>query len=79
MLEETDIEEQLLETEAAPTARPAAPHRVKQPSGAASKVSVGHDLPLAPSNAPVSAAVCKVPEDDVDARALRELEASMAM
>lgn len=71
MLEEADLEEQLLAPPAVPTARPAAP------SVAESKVPEGYDLPSVPSNTPVSAPVAV--EEDEDARALRELEASMAM
>ena len=77
MLEEADLEEQLLAPPAVPTARPAAPQAVQQPSVAESKVPAGYDLPSVPSNTPVSAPVAV--EEDEDARALRELEASMAM
>lgn len=79
MLEEADLEEQLLAPPAVPTARPSAPQAVQQPSAAESKVDVpaGYDLPSVPSSTPVSAPVAV--EEDEDARALRELEASMAM
>eukprot|EP00752_Nemacystus_decipiens_P001243 g1242.t1 len=77
MLEEADLEEQLLAPPAVPTARPAAPQAVQQPSVAESKVPSGYDLPSVPSNTPVTAPVAV--EEDEDARALRELEASMAM
>lgn len=77
MLEEADLEEQLLAPPAVPTARPAAPEGVPQPSVAESKVPVGYDLPAVPSSAPVNAPAAV--EEDEDARALRELEASMAL
>ncbi|CAN0029220.1 unnamed protein product [Ectocarpus fasciculatus] len=77
MLEEADLEEQLLAPPAVPTARPAAPQGVEQPAVAESKVPEGYDLPSVPSTTPVSAPVAV--EEDEDARALRELEASMAM
>ncbi len=77
MLGEAGPEDQLLPPPTVPAPRPAAPQGVEKPSAAAPKVAVGYDLPLVPSNAPVSPAV--VPENDVDARALQELEASMAV
>lgn len=77
MLEEAGLEEQLLETPSIPVSRPAAPQAVQQPSVAETKVPVGYDLPSVPSGAPVSAPVAA--EEDEDARALRELEASMAL
>lgn len=77
MLEEADLEEQLLAPPAVPTARPAAPQGVQQPSVAETKVPVGYDLPSVPTGAPSSTPVGL--EEDEDARALRELEASMAL
>lgn len=77
MLEEDDPEQLLLAPPAVPVAHPAAPQGVDKPSAAASKVAVGYDLPLVPSNTPVNPA--EVPENEVDVRALRELEASMTM
>lgn len=78
MLEEAGLEEELLSAPSIPTARPAAPTAIEQPSVAESKVPVGLDLPNVPSGVPVSRPAVPVEEDE-DAKALRELEASMAL
>lgn len=68
MLEEAELEEQLLAPPAVPTARP---------SPAISDYSTVPELPSVPTGTPSRVPVAV--EEDEDARALRELEASMAM
>lgn len=71
-LEEADLEEQLLAPPSVPTSRPAAPQVAE------SKVP-DYELPSVPAGAPVATPVSAPIDEDEDARALRELEASMAM
>ncbi|CAM9116109.1 unnamed protein product [Ascophyllum nodosum] len=71
MLEESELEEQLLAPPAVPTTRPAAPERAEQTSIP--------ELPSVPTGEPSRMPVPVAVEEDEDARALRELEASMAL
>lgn len=73
MLEEKGLEEQLLAPPAVPTARPAG---VPSADAAAKQE---YDLPSVPTGAPVSTPVAVPEAEDEDAKALRELEASMAL
>lgn len=75
MMEEADLEDQLLSTPAIPQKG----GRVQEPvAGEAAPTMRNEDLPAAPSGAPRPRPAAPVEEDE-DMKALRELEASMAM
>lgn len=69
-LEEAGIEEQILASPAVPEGRPAVAER---------KEVADYDLPAVPMGAPASTPAAVSEPEDEDAKALRELEASMSL